>query len=114
MLVNKKIESANLNVKNDKKIVPCNDKHCHTHGFLRVRKNSYEGIVVKIFRVEKRCVLLKNKIILVKKYKKYLKKTSKVHCHVPSCLEKHIKIGQKVKYKSCRPISFIKKHIIWN
>jgi small subunit ribosomal protein S17 len=55
-------------------------------------------------------VISRDYLHYVKKYKRYEKRSSKIHAHNPSCLG--VKVGDTVKIAECRPISKTKKFVV--
>jgi len=80
----------------------CRDKHCPYHGDLRVR-----GIILT-GRVYKK--LMQNAVVIervtahyVRKYKRYMRRKSRMPVHLPPCIQ--VEVGDRVKIAECRPIS---------
>ncbi|MFH1823399.1 MAG: 30S ribosomal protein S17 [archaeon] len=86
----------------------CKDRHCPLHGKLRVRGRYFDGEVTKIFG--QRAVIEFERRIFIKKYERYAKAKTKLHAHIPICME--VKVGDLVTIGECRPISTIKKFVI--
>lgn len=80
----------------------CNDVNCPFHGTLRVRGMILEGKLVK-FRANKSGVVERTYLFYDKKYKRYERRRSKIHVHIPPCLD--VKEGDNVIIGECRPIS---------
>lgn len=91
-------------VKEDKKD-SCADKKCPIHGTLKTRGRSFKGYVKKKF--PKRIVIEFMRTTYIRKYERYLKKKTKLHAHLPDCMEDKIHIGDYVKVSECRPLSKI-------
>lgn len=83
----------------------CEDKNCHVHGNLKVRGKTFEGTVIKKF--PKRVVIEFERMIFVRKYERYMKGKTKIHAHLPSCMENQIHVGDLIKVRECRPLSKI-------
>ncbi len=83
----------------------CNDRNCHIHGNLKVRGRIFEGRVTKKFH--KRVVIEFERMIYVRKYERYAKSKTKVHAHLPTCMENKIQIGDLIRVQECRPLSKI-------
>ena len=104
-----KKEQKNIGFKADFPSETCEDKNCPFHGNLGLRGRTFTGIITskdlhKTARIEW------NYKILVPKYERYLKKTSHLKVHNPSCL--NAGVGDTVKVAECRPISKSKKFAI--
>lgn len=96
-----------LNVKIPEK--ECNDVNCPFHGILPVRGQVITGKVVSD-RMRGSVVIVRDYLHYVKKYKRYEKRSSKIHAHSPPCLE--VKTGDNVKIAECRPLSKTKKYVV--
>ncbi len=83
----------------------CNDKKCHIHGSLKVRGRIFEGRVTKKFAT--RVVIEFERMIYVRKYERYYKSKTKIHAHLPTCMENQIQIGDLIRIQECRPLSKI-------
>jgi len=87
----------------------CNDVNCPFHGTLPVRGQVITGKVVSD-KMQGSVVIARDYLHYVKKYKRYEKRSSKLHAHNPSCLG--VKVGDTVKIAECRPISKTKKFVV--
>src|SRR3989344_441764 len=83
----------------------CSDRNCHIHGNLKVRGRTFEGRVIKKFA--KRVVIEFERMIYVRKYERYMKGKTKIHAHLPMCMENQIHVGDLIKVQECRPLSKI-------
>jgi len=83
----------------------CNDIKCPTHGGLKTRGRTFEGRVTKKF--PKRVVIELERMIYSKKYERYFKSKTKIHAHLPQCIESEIHVGDLIKIQECRPLSKI-------
>jgi small subunit ribosomal protein S17 len=83
----------------------CNDKKCHVHGGLKVRGRTFEGRVTKKFPA--RIVIELERMIYSRKYERYYKSKTKIHAHLPKCMENEIQIGDLIRIQECRPLSKI-------
>ena len=81
----------------------CKDKNCPIHGTLSVRGRIFEGTVTKKF--QKRVTISFERNAYVRKYERYIKYTTKIHAHLPLCMDKEINIGDYVRIRECRPLS---------
>jgi len=80
----------------------CDDVNCPFHGSLKVRGFSLVGEVVSE-KMDKSVVVKKERLYYLKKYERYEKRTSKMHAHLPPCID--ARAGDKVRIVECRPIS---------
>ncbi|MGB9728982.1 MAG: 30S ribosomal protein S17 [Thermoprotei archaeon] len=80
----------------------CNDPNCPYHGSIKVRGLIAEGIVIKT-RTQKMVVVEREVINYVPKYMRYIKSRSRIHAHVPECM--NVKEGDKVIIGETRPIA---------
>ncbi|MCD6511960.1 MAG: 30S ribosomal protein S17 [Thaumarchaeota archaeon] len=80
----------------------CDDPNCPFHGNLRVRGKLLKGVVVST-KPEKTVVVEREYYHYVPKYKRYERRRSKIHAHLPPCLD--AKEGDEVTIAECRPIS---------
>jgi small subunit ribosomal protein S17 len=83
----------------------CNDKRCPDHGNLKVRGRIFEGKVTRKFKT--RVTIEFERMIYVRKYERYYKSKTKIHAHLPQCMENQIQIGDLIKIQECRPLSKI-------
>src|SRR3990167_5233940 len=81
----------------------CEDRNCHIHGNLKVRGRIFEGRITKKFH--KRVVIEFERMIYVRKYERYAKSKTKIHAHLPTCMESKIQIGDLIRVQECRPLS---------
>ena len=80
----------------------CQDVNCPFHGTLPVRGQVITGKVVSD-RMMGTVVVERNYLHYIRKYKRYEKRSSKLHAHNPSCIQ--VKTGDMVKIAECRPLS---------
>ena len=80
----------------------CEDANCPFHGTLPVRGQVITGKVVSD-RMMGTVVVARNYLHYVRKYKRYEKRSSKLHAHNPPCIG--AKVGDMVKIAECRPLS---------
>lgn len=100
----KKIEEKVEKVQNNKDS-KCSDKQCPVHGTLSARGRIFEGIVIK--KLPRRIAIEFERTLFIKKYERYIKKRTKIHARLPSCFEEHVKVGDYVQIRECRPLSKI-------
>ncbi|PIN94808.1 30S ribosomal protein S17 [Candidatus Pacearchaeota archaeon CG10_big_fil_rev_8_21_14_0_10_35_13] len=89
----------------EKKEVSCADKKCPIHGTLSARGRTFEGRITKKF--EGRIVIEFERPLKIRKYDRYAKDKSRIHSHLPKCMQEEVKVGDLVKVKECRPLSKI-------
>ncbi|MCJ7741441.1 MAG: 30S ribosomal protein S17 [Methanoregula sp.] len=80
----------------------CQDVNCPFHGTLPVRGQVITGKVVSD-RMMGTVVVARNYLHYIRKYKRYEKRSSKLHAHNPPCIQ--AKVGDMVKIAECRPLS---------
>ena len=80
----------------------CEDLRCPFHGALRVRGQSFEGVVVSD-RMAGTLVVEREYLRLIPKYERYEKRTKRFMVHNPPCLG--IGVGDSVTIVECRPLS---------
>ena len=85
--------------------ISCADAQCPFHGSLSARGRSFKGIVVNKF--PRRICIVFERTIYVKKYERYMKKRTKLHARLPSCLKEQVNLGDFVEIRECRPLSKI-------
>jgi small subunit ribosomal protein S17 len=83
----------------------CNDSKCHIHGKLSVRGRVFEGRVTKKFST--RIVIELERMIYSRKYERYYKSKTKIHAHLPKCMENEINVGDLVRIQETKPLSKI-------
>ena len=79
-------------------------------GTLGTRGRKFEGKVIKKF--DKRVTIEFERVKLVRKYERYIRKKSKMHAYLPKQLKDKIEIGDLIQVQECRPISKIQHHIV--
>ena len=89
-----------LNVQAPQKV--CTDVNCPFHGTLPVRGQVITGKVVSD-RMMGTVVVERNFMHYIRKYKRYEKRSSKLHAHSSPCIQ--AKVGDMVKIAECRPLS---------
>jgi len=80
----------------------CDDENCPFHGTLRVRGIILEGKLIK-FKAQKTGVVEREYLFYNTKYKRYERRRSRIHVHIPPCLD--VKEGDNVIIAECRPIA---------
>ncbi len=87
----------------------CTDIKCPFHGELKVRGRTFEG-TVKSDKMTNTVTVEWERMILVPKYNRYIKRRSKVKAHNPECIK--AKTGDRVLIVECRPLSRTKKFTV--
>lgn len=87
----------------------CNDVNCPFHGTLPVRGQVITGKVVSD-RMQGSVVVSRDYLHYVKKYKRYEKRSSRIHAHHSPCID--LRVGDLVKIAECRPISKTKNFVV--
>ncbi|MCD6458210.1 MAG: 30S ribosomal protein S17 [Thermoprotei archaeon] len=80
----------------------CDDPKCPWHGRLPVRGILIEGRIEKI-KMKNTAVITRDYLHFVPKYKRYERRRSKIHAHLPPCIE--VKPGDKVIIGETRPLA---------
>ncbi|MEM1951984.1 MAG: 30S ribosomal protein S17 [Candidatus Caldarchaeum sp.] len=80
----------------------CEDKDCPFHGKLSVRGITLAGVVFKK-KMNKNVVVEREHTVYIKKFKRYLRRRSRISAHLPPCL--NVEVGDRVKLMECRPLS---------
>jgi len=80
----------------------CNDPLCPWHGHIKVRGLILEGVVVKA-KMEKTVVVEREYLHYNRKYRRYEKRRSKIHAHLPPCIE--VREGDRVIIGETRPLA---------
>lgn len=80
----------------------CSDEKCPFHGSLRVRGSVFEGVVVSD-GMRNTVVVMREYLQYVPKYKRYVRKRSRIHSHNPPCIA--ARTGDRVIIGESRPLS---------
>lgn len=80
----------------------CSDKKCPFHGSVRVRGSVFEGVVVSD-RMRSTVVVMREHLQYVPKYKRYMRKRSRIPSHNPPCIA--ARRGDRVIIGESRPLS---------
>ena len=94
------MRSIGLDVKPPRRV--CSDPLCPFHGGLKVRGKLIPGRAVSL-KAKGMAVVEREYLHYVKKYMRYEKRKSKIHAHLPPCLD--VDEGDIVTIAECRPIS---------
>lgn len=87
----------------------CSDPECPYHGKLPIRGKLRRGIIIK-YRAPRTAVMQVDYLHYVKKFQRYERRRSRIHVHVPPCLE--IKEGDLVLAGECRPLAKTVAHVV--
>ena len=87
----------------------CNDPKCPWHGNLRIRGQTFVGVVVSD-KSEKTVIVEWDYNYYIKKYERYERRKSKVAAYNPQCI--NAEVGEKVLIAECRPLSKTKKFCV--
>lgn len=93
---------------------PCDDPLCPWHGkerALRVHGRIFKGKVISYKRIRTVTVLIEY-IRRDPKYKRFYRCHTKLHAHVPGCLEREVEEGDTVIIAETRPISKTKRFVV--
>jgi small subunit ribosomal protein S17 len=94
------LSSAGLDLAPPKR--SCEDSRCPFHGHLKVRGKTLEGTIVSIS--DRQTVVIQREYLLrIPKYNRYERRRSKVHAHLPPCVE--AKEGDIASIAECRPLA---------
>jgi small subunit ribosomal protein S17 len=80
----------------------CDDENCPFHGSLSLRGRLFNGIIVSN-KAKKMVVIEREYSHLIRKYKRYERRKSKIHAYLPECM--NVNIGDKVTAAECRPLN---------
>jgi small subunit ribosomal protein S17 len=83
----------------------CRDRKCPRHGSLKVRGRVFEGRVTRKF--ESRVTIELERMVYSRKYERYYRRKTKIHAHLPACMENEIQLGDLIRIQECRPLSKI-------
>jgi small subunit ribosomal protein S17 len=80
----------------------CNDANCPYHGYLKVRGIILESKVYQM-RSKNMVVVEREYTFYNKKYQRYERRRSRIHAHLPPCVD--VNIGDVVLIGESRPIA---------
>jgi small subunit ribosomal protein S17 len=80
----------------------CTDRNCPFHGTVKLRGKLLTGRAASV-SAKNLAVVERESFQYNTKYMRYLKKRSKLHAHLPPCLE--VSIGDIVSVAECRPLA---------
>jgi len=90
-------------------MVECKDKNCPIHGKIKVRGRYMIAKVVSV-KNPKTAIVEREYVKYIPKYERYIRATSRIHCHNPECI--NAKVGDIVKIGETRRISKTKSWVI--
>ena len=94
------MRNIGLNVKAPEK--ECNDILCPFHGSLPIRGRLLNGVIVSN-KAKKMVVIEREYSYIIRKYKRYERRKSKIHAYLPECMDADI--GDNVTVAECRPLN---------
>lgn len=103
-----KARDIGVPVQNPPKLA-CSDSNCPYHGHLSIRGRIFEGAVISD-KMDKGVVVEWNYLMALKKYKRFMRKKSRVPAHNPPCINAHK--GNVVRIAECRPLSKTKSFVV--
>jgi len=80
----------------------CDDINCPFHGTVAVRGRIIEAVVISD-KMDKTVTVEKTQLQLVRKYKRYQRKRTRIHAHNPPCI--NVTVGDRVRIGECRPLA---------
>lgn len=95
-------ETRNIGIPVNPPKTSCNDPDCPFHGKLSVRGILLSGVVYKK-KMDKTVVVENEHTVYVKKYKRYMRRRSRISAHLPPCIDADV--GDRVRLGECRPLS---------
>ncbi len=87
----------------------CDDDKCPWHGGISMRNATLEGRVVST-RMTRTVSVLVEYLYYNKKYKRYERRRSKIHAHLPPCLE--VNEGDLVRIAETRRLAKTVSHVV--
>jgi len=80
----------------------CKDRNCPEHGELSTRGAVLDGLVVSD-KMQGTVIVERERLVKVKKYDRYSRRTSRIPAHNPPCV--NARQGDRVRIMECRKIS---------
>ena len=80
----------------------CRDRNCPTHGTLSTRGMVLEGVVVSD-KMQGTVIVKRERLVKIKKYDRYRRRTSRIPAHNPPCI--NAKQGDQVRIMECRKLA---------
>jgi len=90
----------------------CKDKNCPFHGNISVRGRKFTGVVKRKNIKQKKITIEFERFIYLPKYERYLKRFTRIHAHLPDCMQDKVDVGDKVEVAETRPISKTINHVL--
>lgn len=90
----------------------CKDKKCPFHGHLKVRGRKFVGIVKRKNIKQKKITIEFERHLYLKKYERYLKRFTRIHAHLPECMQDKVLLGDKVEIAETKPLSKTINHVL--
>lgn len=87
----------------------CDDDKCPWHGSISLRNAALEGRVVSA-KMTRTVSVLVEYLHYDKKYKRYERRRSKIHAHLPPCLE--VREGDFVRIVETRRLAKTVSHVV--
>ena len=87
----------------------CSDFRCPVHGSIKVRGNTFTGIVVST-KAPKTVKIQRSLIRYIPKYERYKRVKSSIFAHLPECLK--VSLGDVVKIGETRKLSKTKSFVV--
>ena len=87
----------------------CDDPKCPWHGSIAVRTRTIVGRVVST-RMQKTVTVLVEYLHYVPKFKRYERRRTKIHAHLPPCIK--VSEGDVVKIAETRRIAKTVSHVV--
>ncbi|MBU4300779.1 MAG: 30S ribosomal protein S17 [Nanoarchaeota archaeon] len=103
-----KTKDIGVPVSNPPKLA-CSDPNCPYHGHLSIRGRIFEGSVISD-KMDKGVVVEWDYLMELPKYKRFMRKKSRVPAHNPPCINAHT--GNVVRIAECRPLSKTKSFVV--
>jgi small subunit ribosomal protein S17 len=107
--------SRNIGIPNvkapDVKPEACKDPNCPFHGDIRIRGKITKGSIVS--KKSRNTIIIRfDYVQFIPKYQRYERRNSRLACHLPSCLEDAIEVGDRVLVGESRKISKTKAFVV--
>ena len=87
----------------------CDDDKCPWHGTISVRRRTLVGKVVST-KMTRTVTVLVEYLLYRPKYKRYERRRSKIHAHLPPCI--HVEEGDVVKIVETRRLAKTVSHVV--
>jgi small subunit ribosomal protein S17 len=87
----------------------CEDPICPFHGSLSLRGKLFRGTTVSI-RAKNMATVEREFLKYVSKYMRYEKRRSKLHAHLPPCID--LSVGDKATVAECRKLTKTVSYVV--